>query len=166
MTLDDACRLFSYTEWANLGMVKCIRGLSEEQFTRHIPSSFPTIRDTLAHIAFAEWLWLRRWKGENPTARPEWTHEPSLDLLEMHLRAIGEERSHFLMTLTDDDLRRDFAYRNMAGASFSNRLGDLMTHVVNHATYHRGQLTTMLRQVGATPPSTDFVSVYLQTLKQ
>jgi len=44
-------------------------------------------------------------------------------------------------------------------------LGDLMTHVVNHATYHRGQLTTMLRQVGATPPATDFVNVYLLSLK-
>lgn len=165
MNVDEARRLFSYTEWANARFLDCVRLLSEEQFTRNIPSSFPTIRDTLAHMIFAEWLWLRRWKGENPTARPEWTKEPSLDMLEMHLHQVEQERTHLLMTLNDDDLQRDLAYRNMAGDPFTNRLGDLMTHVVNHATYHRGQLTTMLRQAGATPPATDFVTVYLLSLK-
>lgn len=116
-------------------------------------------------MVFAEWLWLRRWKGENPNGRPEWTKEPSLEVLETRLGDIERERTELLATLTDDDLQRDLAYRNMAGDPFANTLGDLMTHVANHATYHRGQLTTMLRQVGATPPATDFVNVYLLSLK-
>jgi len=165
MNVEEVRRLFSYTEWANARFFDCVRPLSEEQFTRHIPSSFPTIRDTLAHMVFAEWLWLRRWKGENPNGRPEWTKEPSLEVLETRLGDIERERTELLATLTDDDLQRDLAYRNMAGDPFANTLGDLMTHVANHATYHRGQLTTMLRQVGATPPATDFVNVYLLSLK-
>jgi uncharacterized damage-inducible protein DinB len=165
MNVDEARRLFSYTEWANARFFDCARGLTEEQFTRHVPSSFPTIRDTLAHMVFADWLWLRRWKGENPTVRPEWTKEASLETLETRLREIERERTELLARLTDDELGRDFAYRNMAGDPFTNTLGDLMTHVVNHGTYHRGQLTTMLRQVGATPPATDFVNVYLLSPK-
>ena len=161
MNVEDVRRLFSYTEWANARFFDCARGLSEEQFTRHVPSSFPTIRDTLAHMVFAEWLWLRRWKGENPTARPEWTKGSSLDTLETHLREIERERAELLATLKDDELGRDFAYRNMAGDPYTNTLSDSMTHVVNHGTYHRGQLTTMLRQVGATPPSTDLVNLFV-----
>ena len=146
-------------------MLECARGLSDEQFTREIVSSFPTVRDTLAHIALGEWVWLRRWKGESPTARPDWIKGPSLATIEEQFGAIQRERAELLETLRDEDLARDVHYRTFAGDPLVNRLGDLMAHLVNHGTYHRGQLTTMLRQVGATPPPTDFVSIYLQTLK-
>lgn len=157
MTVDEVRRLFSYTEWANARILECVRGLTGEQFTQQVPSSFPTVRDTLAHIVMAEWIWLRRWKGENPTTRPDWTREPSLETIETNLRAIEEERAALFATLTDDDLQRELAYRTMNGDPYTNRLGDLLTHVANHSTYHRGQLTTMLRQVGAAPPSTDLI---------
>lgn len=160
MNVDYFLRLFSYTEWANARFLESVRGLSEEQFTREIVSSFPTIRDTLAHMTFAEWLWLRRWKGESPSTRPDWTKEPSLDVIEMHLRAVAEERRDFLARLTDEDLDRELSYRNLAGSPMSSRFSDLLAHVANHATYHRGQLTTMMRQVGATPPSTDLVNMW------
>ena len=160
MTVDYFRRLFSYNVWANELFLDTARGLTEEQFTHHIPSSFPTVRDTLAHMAFAEWLWLRRWSGEFPTSRPDWTKEPSLDVITTQFRAAAEERSNLLDTLTDDDLRRDFPYRNLAGDPYSALLGELMAHVVNHGTYHRGQLTTMLRQLGVKPPSTDFVNLF------
>lgn len=156
--------MFAYTEWANGQMVESIRGLSDEQFTQNIPSSFPTIRETLAHIVLAEWLWLRRWKGESPSARPEWAAGASLATIEGHLRAVQSERAEWLASLTDDDLERVIDYRNLAGDPFSYRLFDLMAHLVNHSTYHRGQLTTMLRQVGVKPPATDFVNL-LPTLK-
>jgi len=165
MTIDYFRRMFSYNEWANEAFLEVVRGLTEEQFTRHIPSSFPTVRDTLGHMAFAEWLWLRRWKGESPTTRPEWTKGPSLDVIETQLRAAAEERAKLLDTLTDEDLRRDFAYRNLAGDPYHALLGELMAHVVNHATYHRGQLTTMLRQLDVKPPSTDLVNIYAATRK-
>lgn len=160
MMLDHFRRLFDYTEWATERFLEAARGLSEEQFTRELTSSFPTIRDTLAHMAFAEWLWLRRWKGESPSARPEWTKEPSIDVIAMHFRAVAEDRANFLARLTDADLAQDLSYRNLAGTPMTSRFSDLLAHVVNHATYHRGQLTTMLRQVGAAPPSTDLVNMY------
>jgi uncharacterized damage-inducible protein DinB len=165
MNVDYFRRLFTYTEWANGRMLEVVRGLSDEQFTREIVSSFPTIRDTLGHMVFAEWVWLRRWKGENPTSRPDWTTEPSLETLETKLHEVERERTELVDSLTDDDIQRDFPYRNMAGNPYSAPLGEQMAHVVNHATYHRGQLTTMLRQAGATPPSTDLVNLFVAASK-
>lgn len=162
MQIDDVRRLFSYTEWANARMIECARGLSGEQFTRHVDSSFPSIRDTLAHIVLAEWIWLQRWKGTSPAARPQWSlEEPSLGTIVENLEAVQNERRELLASLTDEHLHRELAYRTLNGDPHTNRLGDLMAHVANHSTYHRGQLTTMLRQVGAAPPPTDLI-VYLR----
>ncbi|HEX6100960.1 MAG TPA: DinB family protein [Thermoanaerobaculia bacterium] len=165
MNVEYFRRLFTYTEWANARFLECLRGLTDEQLAREIPSSFPSIRDTFAHMVFAEWLWLQRWKGESPTQRPEWTKDRSLETLAARLREIESERAGLLDSITDDDVRRDFPYRNLAGEPYSALLGELMTHVVNHATYHRGQLTTMIRQAGATPPSTDLVNIFAASRK-
>ena len=158
MNRDDVRSLFSYTEWANGRILESVRGLSEEQFTREIVSSFPSVRDTLAHIVMAEWIWLRRWLGESPMQRPEWAlSAPSLETIATHLEAVQDERRALLDRVTDEELQRPIDYRLMNGEAHSTPLGDLMTHVANHATYHRGQLTTMLRQIGVTPPSTDMI---------
>ena len=153
-------RLFSYTEWANERILETVRGLSEEQFTRTIESSYPTIRDTMAHIVLAEWLWLRRWKGESPRQMPAWLHEPSLAAIEAKLREVEAERRAFFDTLTDADLATEVSYHSMNGDPFTRPYQDMFAHVANHSTYHRGQLVTMLRQVGAKPQSTD-MTVFL-----
>ena len=83
----------------------------------------------------------------------EWANERILEIVEAERRA-------FFDTLTDDDLRREVSYRSIAGDPFTRAFQDLFAHVANHSTYHRGQLVTMLRQVGAKPPSTD-MTVFL-----
>ncbi len=160
MNVDEIRDLFSYTEWANERILECARGLSEEQFTRTIESSFPSIRETLAHIVMAEWIWLRRWKGESPTQWPEWADLSSLDAITGQLRAIEAERRELLDSLDEEALHRDLAYRSIKGDPLTTRLDHQMQHVANHSTYHRGQLTTMIRQVGVKPPATDLIVWY------
>lgn len=155
MNMSDIRPLFAYTEWANARIFECIDGLSDEQYTRTIESSFPSIAATLAHIISAEWIWLRRWKGESPLAAPEWAGGAARETLHEELRAIEAERDAFLATLTDDALTVPFSYLSIKGDAFTRPLGVTLQHVVNHSTYHRGQLTTMLRQAGAAPPSMD-----------
>lgn len=163
MKVDDIRELFSYTEWANARILEVLEGLSEEQLTRTMESSFPTIRDTWIHIIVAEWIWLCRWKGTSPTAFPSWAENaPSLGVLTKNLRDIEAERRELLDSVTDDDLLRDLPYRSMKGDPFVNPLHFQMAHVANHSTYHRGQLTTMLRQAGAAPPATDLI-VFIRT---
>jgi uncharacterized damage-inducible protein DinB len=109
MNTHEALRLFAYTEWANARTIAVIRTLDEEQYTRQLESSFPSIRDTLAHLVLVEWIWLRRWKGESPGAPPELDF--ALDSLVAKLRAVEDERRAFLEGLTDDALARPLSYR-------------------------------------------------------
>jgi uncharacterized damage-inducible protein DinB len=80
-----------------------------------------------------------------------------LEDLRARLARVEAERAAFLSGLTDEDLERPLAYRTLDGTAHTTRLLDLLLHVVNHSTYHRGQLTTLLRQAGGAPPATDYV---------
>lgn len=163
VTTDEAKELFGYASWATARFFRAAEALTPEQLTALIESSFPSILGTLAHMVGAEWIWLRRWQGENPSAIPDWVGQPALEDLAARLAAIEEERASFLGRLTEADLERVVSYRGLDGQTFSHPLGDLLRHVVNHATYHRGQLATMLRQVGQAPPNTDFVRYLRET---
>jgi hypothetical protein len=70
MNVADVRRLYAYDDWANDRLVAALAGLSEEQFTRKIVSSFSSVRDTLSHIAATEWIWLQRWTGTSPLQPP------------------------------------------------------------------------------------------------
>ena len=156
MTIHEVRQLFDYNAWATARMFSAAEALTPEQVEAPLVSSFPSLMATMAHIVFSEWLWLQRWLGESPTGAPAWTAEPSLRELKARLAAIEAERAAFLAGRTDEDLGDVVSYRGGDGQAFAHPLGDLIRHVVNHSTYHRGQLATMLRQLGHTPPSTDF----------
>ena len=149
--------LFEYNRWANQRMIDVVATLSEEQFTRDLKSSFPSVRETLVHILSADWVWLSRWQGTSPTAFPTEWDVATLASITARWAELEQARSEFLDGLTPDALTSELAYRNTKGEPFTNPLGQLLRHVINHSTYHRGQLTTMLRQLGTTPPSTDLI---------
>ncbi len=163
MNVADFCRLYAYDDWANDRMLGTIATLSEEQFTRRIVSSYESIRDTLAHIAFAEWIWLRRWMGESPANEPEWMREASFTTLRDQFLGVRAERNTYLAGLDEETIAAVVHYTSTRGDRFATPLGDLLLHYANHSTYHRGQLVTMLRQVGATPPNTDYTP-FVRTL--
>ena len=158
MTVDDLLSLFAFNAWANARTLTSLGQLSDEQFTQRIGGSFPTIRDTAAHIASAEWIWLRRFHGDSPMAMPDWLTEPTLAVLRAKFQEIEEERQAYLRSLNDADLVQPLAYRRLNGEAFTKPLGHLLRHVVNHSTYHRGQIATMIRQVGGTPMGTDLLN--------
>jgi uncharacterized damage-inducible protein DinB len=161
VTIDEARELFGYGSWANGLTLAAAKALTPEQLVAPVVSSFPSVLATLAHLVGVEWLWLRRWTGDDPGSMPEWVGAPDLPDLEARLAAVEVERAAFL---TNADLDRMVSYHGLDGQAFSLRLGSLMRHVVNHSTYHRGQLATMLRQLGQTPPGTDFTR-YLREAK-
>lgn len=156
MTPDDLRALFAYNAWAHARTFAAVRALPGGAVDAPAPSSFPTIRATLAHVVGAEWIWMQRWLGSNPTAPPPW-QAGSIDELEAALAEVSAARDAFLGTLTESDLARPCTYRTLAGAEFTNALGGLLQHVVNHGTYHRGQVATQMRQLGHTPPAIDLV---------
>jgi len=157
MLIAEVRSLFDYTDWANVRCLGAADELTEEQFTRALGSSFSSIRDTIAHILGAEWIWLRRWQGESPSASPSWVNGATRPELNTRRNEVATERAAFLQTLRDSDLQRRIRYRNLAGEWWEYPLENVLVHVVNHSTYHRGQVATLLRQVGAKAPATDLL---------
>jgi len=78
------------------------------------------------------------------------------------LAAVEAERASFLAGLSEAEFERAVSYRTLAGQPYSDALGGLIRHVVNHSTYHRGQVATQLRQLGHTPPNTDLITYLRQ----
>jgi uncharacterized damage-inducible protein DinB len=157
MTADDLGHLFAYNAWANARLFDAAASLSEEQLDREAASSFPSVRKTFAHIAGAEWLWLQRVKGFNPAAMPTWAEQGDLATLRAELDEVERERAALLESLDDAAVLRRLPYRRLNGEEGEGRLADLLIHVVNHSSYHRGQITTLIRQAGGTPVGTDLL---------
>jgi len=122
------------------------------------------IRDTLVHIYSAEWVWRSRWQGESPAAMLPPEMFPDLAALR---RAWGEHElkmRSFLDSLGPDGVNRIIEYRTTGGQTWRQVLWHMLQHVVNHASYHRGQVTTMLRQLKAAPPAhMDLIAFYRES---
>ena len=152
--------LLGFHYWARDRVLVAVEALSPEQYARPMGNSFSSIRDTLNHVYLAEWIWYSRWNGESPSAFPS---DQILDLMTLRRRwseMEGNVRS-FVGAAGDPGLQRVYEYRLMSGKEGASPLWQMIAHVVNHATYHRGQVTTMLRQLGASPAqSTDMIAYF------
>ena len=160
MNLDEARDLYDYNAWANHRILASCEALTGEQFARDMGSSFRSVRDTLLHIMGAEWIWLERWNDRSPTALP--FTQPFTNISEVRACWVDIESNlqKFIAGLAATDLDRTIGYRNLRGNPFSYPLRSMLKHLVNHSTYHRGQVTSMLRQLGAKPPATDLLRYY------
>lgn len=77
---------------------------------------------------------------------------------------VEKQFAQFLTTLTDEALSRDLVFFNLKGEKVSQKVWMSLQHLVNHSSYHRGQITTLVRQAGGTPVGTDLIAYY-RTLK-
>jgi uncharacterized damage-inducible protein DinB len=149
--------MFEYTRWADGRMFDALAKLSPEQWTKDLGSSLKSARDTAVHLVSAQWVWLSRWTGTSPKAMWDPAEHPSPAPLRARSESLAAELAAFAAEQSEATLAAELAYTNLAGKPQSRALGGLMLHVANHSTYHRGQVTTLLRQLGATPIATDLV---------
>jgi len=152
--------LFKYNAWADRRVLEAASALTREQFTKQMGSSFSSVRDTLAHIYGVEWLWLERFQGRSPSAIPDDPEFADIAKMKASWAAFESRLLNFVRGLTQEDLERVMEYRTMKYGVYRNPLWQSMQHFVNHGTYHRGQITTMLRQLGAQPILTDLMHFY------
>ena len=152
--------LFEYDAWANHRLLEAVAALTPEQFTRDMGSSFPSVRDTLAHIMGGQWIWLERWQGRNPTRLPSAEEFPDLPSLRNRWTQIETDLLAFVRGLTAERIAAVSEYKTLTAGTFTSSLEHMLQHLVNHGTYHRGQVTTMLRQLGAKSVSTDLSFFY------
>ncbi|MGD8495185.1 MAG: DinB family protein [Gemmatimonadales bacterium] len=153
--------LFAYDRWASRRILDAVSRLTPEEFDRDLGSSHPSVRATLAHLLAANWVWLERWLGRSPSGLPDAGWDVgTLEALRAKWADVERARRAFVDGLADGDLERPLAYRNTGGEPFEQPLWQTLRHAVNHASYHRGQVVTMLRQLGAEAVSTDLVLFY------
>ena len=161
MNLQDLQTMIAYHYWARDRLFDALEPLTSEQYNRDLGSSFKSIRDTVTHLYAAEWAWHSRWQGQSPAALLPADQFP--DLAALRSAWIGHEQKMraYVDGLGEDGVERVIEFKLLSGQAGASPVWQMLQHVVNHASYHRGQVTTMLRQIGAVPAkSMDMIAFY------
>jgi uncharacterized damage-inducible protein DinB len=161
MKLQDLRTMLDYHYWARDRLLDALEPLTPDQLNRDLGSSFKSIRETIVHTYAAEWAWHSRWQGNSPTALLPSDQFPDVAALRRAWSQHEAEMREFLDRMGEDGVSRVFEYKLLNGQAGASPLWQMLQHVVNHASYHRGQVTTMLRQLGATPAKPmDMIAYY------
>jgi len=139
-------REFVYDEWANREVLTAIRATGN-----------PSQRSLqlMAHLLSAERIWLERLK-QQPQSSPVWP-KSGLDECETQAAELGDLWREYLDLITAGDVSQSVSYKNSKGEEWTSTIVDLLTHVVMHSAYHRGQIASHMRENGQTPAYTDFI---------
>jgi len=156
----DTLRLhFDYSAWASQRLMEAAATLTPEELTRDFNTSDKNVVDTLAHVFAADRIWLSRVQGA-PRATFIDPADRDLAVLDREWPALYQRWKEWLAPLTDETAQAKIAYRDMKGNPYEQPLWQILLHVVNHGTHHRGQAAGFLRTMGHTPPPLDLIAFY------
>lgn len=160
-------RLLSYHLWATGRLLDLVAQVSPGEFTRPLGGSFGSLQGLCAHVLGAEWVWLERLAGRAPNTWPAVAGaDTPAEARETWKELASRHRARLAGSAASSPGPRSaalgvpFSYVNLSGVRCTYTMGDVLLHLVNHGTYHRGQLSHMLRQLDRTPMPTDYL-VYL-----
>ena len=162
---DDILELFDYHHWAADRVLEAAAGLTAAQLDNPWGGSFGSGRALLRHVVGVEHLWCERWNGRSPKGLPDFPATFSGRDYFTEWSKVKADQSAYLAALTRDMLQGQLTYMNVKGERWTYRLAEVLHHVANHGTYHRGQLTHLLRDFGLAAPSTDFL-VFVEVRRQ
>jgi uncharacterized damage-inducible protein DinB len=155
MTSAEACLHLRYSAWASLKLVVAVRVIPDGEFEKPVGVSHSSLLGTLAHILWADWLWFTR--VVEPMDNPGQTRE-ALETVwpDLHKKWISwAERAN------EAEINRAVEYKSILDGKIARTAAcQIVLHIVNHATLHRGQAMAMLRQMGIAPPHTDLMNFY------
>ena len=162
MTLQELKTLHAYNAWADNRMFESLALLPEDQYLKDLGSSHGGIHGTMTHLVGAQKVWLERFKGD---VKPFLSKNPPPDLpaLKKIWEETGYETAKWLSMMTDKKLTATFTMKNLKGETQTHVFWQAFQHLVNHSSYHRGQVVTMIRQLGGKPPTTDLILFYLKS---
>lgn len=155
--LNVISELYDYNYWARDQQFSVCRGLTRRQFNQQVDGSFPSIRQTVTHMALVEWVWRERWEGRAPDKMPGDHDLNTAEELQNYMLAEERRMREFLSGLDEPQLAKTISYVNFQGETWSYALWRMLVHLVNHQSYHRGQVTNFLRALGVKPPKVDFL---------
>jgi len=165
MTLHEIRLLHAFNSWASARIFDALTTMSSEMYMRDMKSSHAGIHGTLTHMVGAEKLWLSRWIATTGAKMLQPSEVPGLPQLKAIWESVGYDTAKFLGTMTDKKLQETFTMTTAKGDTLTPVYWQAFQHVVDHSTYHRGQVVTLMRQLGVTPPSTGLIAFYRETNK-
>jgi uncharacterized damage-inducible protein DinB len=142
-------RLFIYNDWANETILNNLKAINLEEESDALKIT--------SHLINAQFIWLSRINSDTSLHIPAWKLHPLSELNSLAKKATALWLP-YIDDLTDQELERSFNYGNSAGDKFTNTVGDALPHIVNHASYHRGQVAKLIRAKGFDPVNTDFIT--------
>jgi len=148
----------SYNYWANQELTKTWLSLSAEQQEAEVKSSFSSLKATVIHMWDAESIWWQRMKLQENIMVPSLTFHPTTQEGVNGLLLQSKDWSDWVVQASAPQLEHVFSYQNTKKELFKQPIWQMLLHLFNHGTYHRGQLVTILRQLGQEKlPQTDFI---------
>lgn len=143
----DKDKLFSYHQWAVQESLNHVQSLGEDLYRRKGVSSFSSIEETAGHMITVEKLWFMRMTGkEKPKA--EHFDVSTIEKAKKTFMLLHAEMELYFATLAEEQWQETMKYMNMQGDAFENTREEMLFSFINHASYHRGQITSLLRQFG------------------
>ena len=163
MTLQEARRLHAFNSWATNRIFEACAALSAEELGQDLKSSHRSILGTLTHLVGAERIWLSRFLKTPENRMVDPAEVPTLASLKTAWEKIGFEQARWLGGMNDRTLAETFVMTTSDGTRYTHTFDEGLRHLVDHSTYHRGQVVTLLRQLGHTPPNTGMIRFFRET---
>jgi uncharacterized damage-inducible protein DinB len=157
MTSAEALLHLRYSAWASRKVMEAVRALPEADFQKPVGVSHGSLQGTLAHILYADWIWFTRVVA--PIEEPGQTREA----LERIWPELQDKWVAWAEGASDEEMDRVVEYESRLYGQMARPVWQILLHVVNHATLHRGQAMSMLRQMGIDPPHIDFMNFYQES---
>jgi uncharacterized damage-inducible protein DinB len=155
---EQILQLSAYNNWANRLLLELIKTLPPEKQVQEVPSSFPGLYKTVLHMLDAESIWWQRIKLQEHVKRPSETFTGNMPELANQLMMQDRLWLEWIRGAGEHMFLHEFKYQNSKRESFKQPVHQMLLHLFNHNTYHRGQLVTILRQLGIDKiPQTDFI---------
>ncbi len=149
----------AYNVWANQRITDCINNLADDQINKEIKSSFPSLFKTIMHLWDVEAVWWQRMKLQENVQWPGETFTGTILELSQQLMLQSKQWKEWIDLATEAALEHEFIYKNSKKDQFKQPVYEALHHLFNHQTFHRGQIITMLRQVGLEEiPNTDLIA--------
>ncbi|MGA3201400.1 MAG: DinB family protein [Bryobacteraceae bacterium] len=152
MTAAEIRHHIFYSSWASRKLLNAARALSEEEQNREFGVSHKSLKGTLDHIFLADRVWFAR------------AVDPGVLERDAQWPEIQKEWEDWATALSDDEILRVVDYKDLKGNVHQTPVWQIVLHVVNHATLHRGQAMSLLRQLGVAAPSTDLIFYYREIM--
>lgn len=154
----------AYTTWASQRLIGAASQLTPDELTRDFHTADHSVLGTLVHIFAADRIWLARVTGA-PSAPFTTEADFHLPVLQQDWPVLLERWRHWAASLTEQQAQNTVAYKDTKGNSYTGVLWQILLHVVNHGSHHRGQVSGFLRAMGHTPPPLDLGLYYREASK-